>query len=195
MRSLHAPAAVLLVATVATVTTAQAPAPSWLDKPLTGWNVPASSLPAAPKVDTAARSNFARCQISERRGTGAERAVADAGWMPFLVFDRELVSGDIEIVGGMASADGMCRPLAFNVFVFVGGRFAGTLSPGPMDSRTDGVVGAVRILDTNTMSAEFSRYLAQDALCCPSLRVSVRYRVERGAKGPVVAAAEIRAIR
>ena len=38
----------------------------------------------------------------------------------------------------MSNADGMCRPLGYQFFLFVGDDFAGTLSPAPMDSRTDG---------------------------------------------------------
>jgi len=52
----------------------------------------------------------------------------------------------------MTAADGMCRPAHFNVFVFVGGRFAGTLSPQLMTSRLDASIGALRI------AAEFARY-------------------------------------
>ena len=174
----------------------QAPAASWLDTSVsTNWNAPGSSVPTAPRMGEAAAAILKRCQMPERRSTIAEQAVGSAGWTPFLIFDRELVNGDIEIIGGLAGADGMCRPMAFNGFVFVGGRFAGTLAPGPMDSRTDGTLGAVRILDANTVTAEFSRYTDRDALCCPSSRVSVTYRIDRSAKGPLVAPTSSRAIR
>ncbi len=96
------------------------------------------------------------------------------------------MQGDVEIIAGMSGADGMCRPTGFNLFVFVGGRLAGTLSPVPMSSREDGSVGAVRLAPEGTITAEFARYTEKDALCCPSSRVSVRYRVERGAAAVVV---------
>lgn len=48
------------------------------------------------------------------------------------------VFGKTTLISGMANADGMCRPLTDQVFVFSGGQFIGTLSPILMDSRTDG---------------------------------------------------------
>jgi hypothetical protein len=174
---------------------AQMTSASWLDRGDAAWNVRGAAVPSAPRATEAAAAILKRCQMPDRRGTAAERAIASAGWTPFLVFDRELAADDIEIIGGLAGADGMCRPLAFNVFVFVGGRFAGTLAPAPMNSRTDGAIGAVRILDGNSISAEFSRYTDRDALCCPSSRVSVAYRVERAATGPLATPMGARSIR
>jgi hypothetical protein len=89
----------------------------------------------------------------------------------------------------------MCRPLGYNVFLFVGGRFAGTLSPARMNSRADGVSGAVRFVGEDTISAEFARYTEKDALCCPSSRMTVRYRVERSGAQPIVAPIDIRTTR
>ena len=68
-----------------------------------------------------------------------------SGWIPFWNFDQQLVRDDIEILGGMRGGDGMCRPLNYNVFVFVRGQFAGALSPASMDSRLDSSSGVVRI--------------------------------------------------
>lgn len=48
------------------------------------------------------------------------------------------------------------------------GVFAGTLSPEPMDSRTDGAVGRVTLQGGNRLTAEYERYSATDPLCCPS---------------------------
>ena len=96
----------------------------------------------------------------------------------------------------MTGGDGMCRPTGYNIFVFVGGRFAGTLSPAAMNSRDDASSGAVRILGADSLSAEFARYAAQkDALCCPSSRVTVRYRIDRAGAGPVVVPVEVRVTR
>ena len=108
--------------------------------------------------------------------------------MPFLHFDQELKQGDVTILDGMAGADGMCRPLDFHVFVFVAGRFAGTLSPAPMSSRLDGAASVVRLRQADTITAEFQRYTSTDALCCPSSRVTVTYTVDRSGKAPVVKA-------
>ena len=82
------------------------------------------------------------------RSTSGERIVADAGWLPFHMFDRQIVQRDVEILGGLAGADGMCRPVDFNVFVFVSGRLAGTLSPADMASRTDAsIAGGIRLAE------------------------------------------------
>jgi hypothetical protein len=64
--------------------------------------------------------------------------------------------------------------------VFLGGRFAGLLSPAPMRTRTDGAVVALRLLSETTVEAEYSRYLEQDPLCCPSRTTVVRFRIEPG---------------
>lgn len=167
---------------------------NWLDRPLANWNTRGGPLPRAtpeePLSDIAGR-----CQMAPRDATAAERAVGSAGWLPLLHLDRQLVDQGIEIVGGLSGADGMCRPTGFNLFVFADGAFAGTLSPRPMSSRVDGVAGAVRIIGRDTVSAEFARYLDQDALCCPSGRMSVRFDIDRTGVAPLVAPAAVRTTR
>ena len=152
---------------------------SWLDRPLVNWNDPGAPMPAPLAADETIAALAKRCGLAVRRGTAAERALADAEWLPFLHVDRQIVERDVEIVGGMTQADGMCRPMSFNVFVFVGGRLAGTLSPVAMKSRADGEIGAVRLAADDTITADFARYTNADALCCPSDRVAVRYRMDR----------------
>ncbi len=88
----------------------------------------------------------------------------------------------------------MCRPVTYNLFVFVGGRFAGSLSPTPMSSRLDGSSSVVR-LPLPTITAEFARYTSSDTPCCPSSRVTVRYRIDRSDSGPLVVPTEIRTTR
>ena len=88
----------------------------------------------------------------------------------------------------------MCRPVTYNLFVFVRGQFAGLLSPTAMASRLDSSSGAVR-MTLPALTAEFARYSSNDPLCCPSSRVTVRYRIDRTAAGPVVAPVEIRTTR
>ena len=185
---------------LATLLIAQAPArakdgASWLDRPLAGWNKAAAALPQAPHVTERRDAVEKRCRLTSRRSTAAERAVDAAGWIAYLNYDQPLVREDLEIVAGMSAADGMCRPEAYNLFVFVSGRFAGVLSPAVMTSRLDGSSGAVRILSPDTLSAEFARYNEGDALCCPSSRVSVRYRIDRSSGRPVVEPIEIRTTR
>ncbi len=184
-------------ATVAASLLAQGPEQSWLDRPLANWNVPGRAVPKAMPADETVAELGTRCSYAPPlRTTPGERALADAGWVPFRMFDRQIVVRDVEVVGGLAGADGMCRPVDFNVFVFVNGRLAGTLSPAQMDSRTDGSIGgAIRLSPDDTISAGFSRYLDKDALCCPSSHVTVRYRIDRQAAVPVVVPIDIRTTR
>lgn len=71
----------------------------------------------------------------------------------------------------------MCRPLQYQSFVFVDGEFAGTLSPEPMDSRTDGALGHITLHSGTQLTAEYSRYEESDPLCCPSRRTVVTFEI------------------
>ena len=183
-----------LLLPIASSVVAQKPDPIWLDRPLTGWNKAGDPLPTPPSLEESRSAVISRCHLTPSVTTTAERAVDAAGWIPFLNFDQQLVQGDVEIVGGMRGADGMCRPEAYNLFVFVGGRFAGVLSPTPMTSRLDGTSGAVRLRSPD-ISAEFSRYASNDPLCCPSSHVTVRYRIDRTGDRAVVVPVEVRTTR
>lgn len=169
--------------------------PSWLDRPLSNWNTSGRSLTAAPRTDETTAELAKRCDSLVRRDTPGERALANAGWLPFHLFDRQIVQGDVEILGAMADADGMCRPAEFNVFVFVGGQFAGTLSPALMTSRTDGSAGVVRLAADGMIAAQFERYSEKDPLCCPSGRMAVRYRIERKPGAAIVVPVSVQAAR
>jgi hypothetical protein len=135
-------------------------------------------LPTAPVPEESHADILSRCRITPPATSAAERAVATAGWIPFLPGGHRTVREDAEVVGGMSGADGMCRPVAYNLFVFVRGTFAGTLSPVPMMSREDGSSGAVT-LTPGGLDVEFARYQSSDPLCCPSGRVQVAYRIDR----------------
>ena len=177
---------------VASVVSAQTPA-SWLDRPLTNWNKAGSSAPVAPRdqtVNESRESIIKRCKLTPPRSTAAERAVEAAGWIPFWNCDQQIVRDDVEIVGGMRGADGMCRPTSYNIFVFVGGRFAGNISPVPMTSGLDSSSGVVRT-QPPAIAVEFARYTSTDPLCCPSTHVRVNYRIDRAPGGPVVVATEL----
>jgi hypothetical protein len=167
---------------------------SWLDQPLKNWNSAGAPVPKAPAGDETKESVIQRCRLAPPRSTSAERAVDAAGWIPFWNFDQQLVRDEVEIVGGMRGADGMCRPTAYHLFVFVGGRFAGGLSPASMTSRLDSSSGAVRV-QSQSLTADFSRYATSDPLCCPSSHVTVRYRIDRTDAGPVVAPVDVRTTR
>jgi hypothetical protein len=182
---------------VGAVVAAQAPEPTWLDRPLSNWNVSGRAMPRAAINGETIAEIAKRCALLPvKRNTPAERMVADAGLLPFHMFDRQIVQRDVEILGGLAGADGMCRPVDFNVFVFIGGQLAGTLSPSDMLSRTDGsIAGGIRLADDDTIAAEFARYTETDPFCCPSGRVTVRYRIDRKATPPVVVPAGVRQTR
>jgi LppP/LprE lipoprotein len=193
-RSVVALGAGRLLLLTLSVSAAQSIPSSWLDRPLVSWNKAGGPVPRAPGGDEAIASVIRRCQLTPPRSTSAERAVDTAGWIPYWNVDQQLVRDDVEIVGGMRGADGMCRPLMYNLFVFVGGRFAGVLSPTPMTSRLDSSSGVVR-LPLPAITAEFARFASTDPLCCPSSRVTVRYRIDRTAAGPVVAPLDVRTTR
>jgi hypothetical protein len=173
---------------------AQAPPASWLDRPLVNWNKAGDKVPGPPAGGESRSAVVSRCKLTPPQSTAAERAVDAAGWIPFWNFDQQLVRDDVEVVGGMSGADGMCRPTGYNLFVFVGGRFAGVLSPVPMGSRLDSSSGAVRLPLPN-ITVDFARYTSTDPLCCPSAHVRVTYHIERSAAGPLAVASEIRAAR
>jgi heat shock protein HslJ len=59
----------------------------------------------------------------------------------------------------------------------VRGAFAGTLSPQPMYSRTDGAISRVWLENGTQLTAEYMRYAASDALCCPSRTTSVTFDI------------------
>jgi hypothetical protein len=172
---------------LSTVLNARPPEPTWLDRPLKSWNIPGRAIPRTTTVERNIDEVTKRCALAPiKRNTSGERALADAGWVPFYMFDRQIVQGDVEVVGGLSGADGMCRPMGFNVFVFVAGRFAGTLSPAAMASLTDlSLAGGIRLAE-DMVAADFARYVESDALCCPSGRVTVRYRIDRSTTPPVV---------
>lgn len=155
----------------------------WLDAPRTQWNAVGMRVPAAPPMDPATDP---RCGQQERPSELPEDAdVVAAGWHLFGSYEG---GWGITLVKGLSGYDGMCRPLGFNEFVFVGGTFAGTIAPTPMDSRTDGVVSQVGLRGPAELSASFARYKATDPLCCPSDSTFVTYTVNRTPTGPVLVA-------
>jgi hypothetical protein len=153
----------------------------WLDAPLATWNGPGPVLPQAPPAEG---SSDPRCRDQIRPPSGAEdRAVMAAGWVlvgPLQVF------GDTAVVTGTSGFDGMCRWWGYQVFVFVGGRFAGALSPQPMNSRNDGAAAQVHLYRDSSIQVEFVRYADKDPWCCPSRTSVVAYRIEHTSGGPVV---------
>ncbi len=156
---------------------------SWLDaKTPVNWNVAGATLPARPGPRDAQLAAGGRCAVSVRPPSSPEdRALVQRGWSLVGPYERY---GTTVAVTAMSSADGMCRPLGYQAFVFVRGRFAGTLSPHLMDSRTDGAIASVTVtlFNATDLEVEFARYSAQDAMCCPHATSTVEYTVT--AKAP-----------
>ena len=146
---------------------------SWLDasKP-TSWNTPGSAIPSAPRMP---EPIDLRCRTQARAPeTGADTQLADRGW--------DLVGGyqggwGILVIQGAAGYDGMCRPRAYQDFVFLRGVFAGTLSPGVMDARADGALKRVTLQSGQRLVVEYARYSAVDPLCCPSKATTVEFEI------------------
>ena len=162
---------------------------SWLDRPLTDWNrsrgqvVP---LPEPPAVPDIAAPDI--CDEQMRKPVQPfERTLVARGWK---LFGPVQVFGPAQVVMATAGLDGMCRPLGFQVFVVWDGRYAGTLSPVAMQSRTDGALVRVELLSPSRLTAEFSRYAPGDPACCPSRTAVVNYVLQPG-ETPTIRAEEV----
>ena len=160
---------------------------TWLDAPMAGWNEVDKGLPSAQPGTEPQAALDRRCGSSALAKSATADAIRKAGWVPFHHFDQVISRGDIEVIGGLsAAATPGCEATVFNLFVFVGGRYAGTVSPVMMTRNRDGDVGAVRITGEDTLIADFARYTPADTECCPSSRVRVNYRIEKGSGRPVL---------
>jgi heat shock protein HslJ len=146
---------------------------TWLDspKPL-AWNRPAQAIPPAPNQQGTVGD---RCRASARPVQLAEdKRVRGRGWDLIGAFQG---GWQTVVIRGAAGYDGMCRPSPYQDFVFVRGVFAGTLSPQPMYSRTDGAISQVWLQNGTQLTAEYVRYAANDPLCCPTRLTSVVFDV------------------
>ena len=155
---------------------------AWLDEPKpTNWNQPGMSVPQAPPptgpIDPRAilRNRWAE--------TPADEVVAQAGWH---LYTEYLAGWNVQVINATSGFDGMGRPNGYQVFVFVDGVYAGTLSPDLMDARTDGAMTRVFLTGHDGMNAEFARYTTTDPLCCPSSITAVTYVINRSDAGPVI---------
>jgi hypothetical protein len=156
---------------------------SWLDgnTNTTNWNQAGAAIPQAPAFEG---SNLPACEHTVRQATLPEdELVQAAGWV---LFGAAQIFNSTTVITGMANADGMCRPLSYQVFVFTNGEFSGTLSPTPMNSRTDGSMANVNLYREGSLSASFNRYTPEDALCCPSGKSLLFYEVQIEADAPVL---------
>lgn len=193
---MHMPATLLPIAALvlaAAPAAAQTVASRWLDaRTIANWNKPGMAIPRGPKSSYA--GEIAEC---EKRGaeetaksppTPETRRVAAAGWRGAAVDKR---AGDTVIVFARNGADGMCRPMDYQYFVFVKGRFAGTLSPRPMHSRVDGSGWLEQKPGATRFTADFARYRRDDPLCCPARTSTVTYELREGPGGPIVVPARV----
>lgn len=178
------PTPILVIMAAAFSVLAQ-PANSWLDRPLVNWNRPGSTLPRPPAAE---RSELGRCRHQVRQpASPAERAAVRMGWTLYGPVQNYATT---TVFTAMAGIDGMCRPMGYQAFVYSGGRYAGTLSPAPMDSRSDASLMSIYLINSTGIAAEFARYRESDPLCCPSRTTSVNYNV-RNIGNPVVAAVDV----
>jgi len=146
---------------------------SWLDeaKPAS-WNQPGASIPGAATVQGAVDP---RCRQAARPPQlDEDKRVRDKGWDLAGAYQG---GWDMLVIRGTAGYDGMCRPRQYQDFVFMRGVFVGTLSPQPMDSRTDGALSRVWLQSAARLTAEYARYAEKDALCCPSRTTSVVFEI------------------
>ncbi|MCI0388404.1 MAG: YbaY family lipoprotein [Acidobacteria bacterium] len=156
---------------------------SWLDRPLQSWNKAGQAVPTA-QITKGSSAITTRCRQSLRpASSAAESLLVAKGWS---LFGPVQTYTGVSVVSAASDVDGMCRPLGYQYFVFIGGRFAGTVAPDPMNARTDGSASTVRLVNHSELWVEFDRYQQSDPLCCPSQKTTVRYRIERGSAGAVL---------
>jgi hypothetical protein len=146
----------------------------WLDGPLRNWNKPPLVIPNGKADLQGITTNRCGKEVRIPR-TPQDRQVTRAGWV--LVAPAR-TSGSTVIAQGMLDVDGMCRPLQYQDSVFAGRKFAGTLSPHPMDSRSDGAVNFVKLVSSKDIHVQYSRYKDSDPLCCPSRLTTIEFTVQ-----------------
>ena len=155
----------------------------WLDKPSSNWNKAGATIPKAPKPE-GDRPTVARCRSQIRSAaTPEDKALTNAGWS---LFGAVQVYDKTTLIKAMSAVDGMCRPLGYQTFVFQDGQYAGTLSPQVMNARTNGAARQDYLVNADNISAEYSRYGEQDALCCPPLVSRTEFKIEQKRGKPVV---------
>jgi len=181
----------LLLLVAASLTAQPKGKPLWLDATPKQWNKPGASIPRVPKrfsSDEDAFLDHCRAFIKSAQ-TPEGRAVADKNWM---LTAETHDNRDIVVVTAMQDFDGMCRPNRFQDFVFVNGKYAGTLSPVLMDSRTEAAAIRVALPDPGKVYAEFERYVLRDPMCCPSRVSEATYEIRDADGKPVVALVSVR---
>ncbi len=152
-----------------------APQTSWLDetKPAS-WNRAGASIPRAPPIEGVTDP---RCGALKRAPElAADQRLTELGWDLIGPYQG---GWGILVIQAAAGYDGMCRPRSYQGFVFLSGVFVGTLAPQTMDARADGALNRVTLQDDHRLVAQYARYAAADALCCPSRTASVVFQIAR----------------
>ena len=181
--------AISFVVLLPSATSAEDRAGAWLDSAPIQWNEPGISLPKLPQdVNRNIAPDYCKA-FQQSVNSQEERAVADAGW---IVVASSQGGDRMTVVVGAASEDGMCRPDPYQNFVFVRGKFAGTLSPRLMGARADGSVNKVEFAGPRTIMAYFSRYTGADSLCCPSQVSEATYEIRERSGKPVLVLVSVR---
>ncbi len=176
-----------IVLSLLVLTSAAAAQTSWLDRPLINWNNNVSAVPTAPRSSASSPTSQMCAPTVRTPDSINDRALTRAGWH---LYGPSYNYGTLQIITAMASVDGMCRPNQYNGFVFVGNRFAGTLSPVVSEARSDGALSRISLYMPDELTVEFVRYGANDGLCCPSQTSYVTYAITTGAR-PMVRAEEV----
>lgn len=147
---------------------------SWLSqKPIENWNTKSMRVPAAPSYDP---QEVERCGHTIRPATTiADKVVEGRGWK---IIGAAHVWGDTSVIEVTKGFDGQCRPYDYQAMVFVRNKFAGTLSPDFMVSRTDGALYNIDLYSADSLRAEYSRYKSSDAMCCPSMTEAVYFTLD-----------------
>ena len=154
-----------------------------------------ASIPASPLTADVYLALEKRCGTPKAASPESITALRRARWLPYLHLDQAIARDGLEVVGGMTAATPGCEPERFNLFVFVNGSFAGTVSPAAMTPSRDRAAGAVRVTGADTISVEFASYLPGDPECCPSSRERVSYRLDKTSAGPTLVATGTRQVR
>jgi len=163
---------------------------AWLDtQQPQNWNVLGQAVPA-PALPVNRAELDTRCLRSVRSPETLEDAqVEQQGWLLVGTYSG---GWNARVVQGATNFDGMCRPVGYQYFVFSYSVFAGTLSPTPMDARSDGALNRMFLNGPEapsgplSISTSYGRYKPEDALCCPSATSSLTFQVTLQEGKPLV---------
>jgi hypothetical protein len=151
------------------------PGPSrWLDSKSQNWNRPGMSIPTAPQ--RTGESGATCPTLIAKPQSDEELALDRAGWLLFSG-RKPTPQGSVSVILAMLGFDGRCQPYEYQLFVFVDGEFAGTLSPDLMYPRLDGSAIEVSFNANQGPTVEFARYGPDDPLCCASRISTAEYKI------------------